>query len=126
MKSFISAMIIAILLIWGSGYYMSELESISKELCEVNTKARISLEAEDYEAAEKNIDEIYSSLERYHMFFAAMGNHTELDNIKTNLAELKVYAESGEKYDALSKCMVLSYLFEHLPGNSRLKIENIL
>lgn len=126
MKSFISAMIIAILLVWGSGRYMSELESISGELYEVNKNAYSALEAENYSEAEKEIDEIYSTLEKHHMFFAAMGNHTELDNIKTNLAELKVYTQSREKHDAMSKCMVLSFLFEHLPGNSRLKIENIL
>lgn len=126
MKSFLSAMIIAILLVWGSGSYMSELESISMELYDVNSSAYDSIEAEDYQAAEADIDEIYSVLEKHHMFFAAMGNHTELDNIKTNLAELEVYTKSREKYDALSKCSVLSFLFEHLPANSRLRIENIL
>lgn len=126
MKSFVVAMIIAVILFGGSNLYMKKLESVSHELSSINTSVSNAIQKEDYNTAQKEIENMYECIERSYMFFSSMGNHSELDNIETNLSELKGYTEGKSKYDALSKCYALSYLFEHLPANSRLKIENIL
>lgn len=105
---------------------MKRLENISSELSQINDNVKNAIMSEDYDIARTQIDKLYECIDNSHLFFATMGNHSELDNIETNLAELRGYTEGRSKYDAMSKCYALSYLFEHLPGNSRLKIENIL
>lgn len=126
MKSFVVSMIIAVILLGGSNLYMKKLEEVSDELSYINNLIYNAIEIDDYETANKEIENLYECIDSSYMFFSSMGNHGELDNIETNLAELKGYTEGKSKYDAMSKCYALSYLFEHLPGNSRLKIENIL
>ncbi len=125
MKSFITALVLAAVLAAASIFHIMRLESISAALLEMNSQITASLEAEDYESACRIIDDMTRKLEGFEPFFAAMGNHEEIDNIEMTLAELRSYAEGGFKYDAEAKSYTLDFLFEHLPKNSRLRFENI-
>ncbi|MGN1116825.1 MAG: DUF4363 family protein, partial [Candidatus Ornithomonoglobus sp.] len=91
-----------------------------------NNKIILALENDDFESADTSISVLYEYIEQYEPFFSAIGNHEEIDNIEMNLAELKAYSAGRLKYDALAKSRSLSFLFGHLPKNSRIKIENIL
>lgn len=126
MRSLVTALIIAALLILGSEIYMVRLENTSEELSEINTEVFEAINNDDYETALGHIDELSEKMDSAEMFFGAMGNHEETDKINMSIAELRGYAEEERRADAAAKCRVLRFLFGHLPENSRLKIENIL
>ncbi len=126
MRSFVTAIIIAALLIAGSEMHMVRLEKASYELSELNREIYGSILDERYDDALEAVDKLSERMHETEMFFGAMGNHEETDNININIAELKSYTEEGRRSEAAARCRVLFYLFGHLPENSRLKIENIL
>ncbi|MCH5212695.1 MAG: DUF4363 family protein [Oscillospiraceae bacterium] len=126
MKSFIVSLIIAALLLLGSFFYMSRLEKISDELYKINASIAEALRNEEYELAQSKIPELESAISDYEIFCASWENHEHIDAMESTIAEMKIYAESRHQSDALAKSNALAFLFEHLPKNSRLKLENIL
>ncbi len=126
MKSFITAIVIAALLISGSLFYSKYLEKESYALLEINSKISDAISSDDYTLANFYITEFSNTIDGFEEFYLATGNHTEIDCIKTNLAELRSFAKGKMKEDALAKTYVLDFLLTHLPENMRLKIGNIL
>lgn len=126
MKSFMISLIIAALLLFGGFFYMSRLEKISDDLHEINVGISEALRNEDYELAQSKIPELESAISDYEIFCASWENHEHIDEMESTIAELKIYIENHCRSDALAKSNVLSFLFDHLPKNSRLKLENIL
>ena len=126
MKSFIITLLVAASLIAGSVIYTKRLENCSETLGKITADISASLEAEDYTTASGDIERLSEKLLSDKPFIAAFGDHADVDLIESNLAELKVYAEHGQKFDALSKARVISILFQHLPKNTHIRIENIL
>lgn len=126
MKSLIISLIIGALIVWGSVEYTSGLEKISGQLASDSREVRRLIESEQFGEALTGVDEIDFYLEQKRAVMDATGKHNEMDEIEMNLAELRVYTESGNKADALAKCDSLEFLFEHLPKNFKLRIENIL
>ena len=125
MKSFIIALFLGAFLLVSSKIYIAKLESASQKLLDINASISQSIENEDFSAAADSTKTLSDELSDFETFFAALGNHQEIDNIETSLAELESFIDGKQKYDALSKTNVLTFLFEHLPKNSKLKIENI-
>ena len=125
MKSFIIALFLGAFLLVSSKIYIAKLESASQKLLDINASISQSIENEDFSAAADSTKKLSDELSDFETFFAALGNHQEIDNIETSLAELESFIDGEQKYDALSKTNVLTFLFEHLPKNSKLKIENI-
>lgn len=126
MKSFVTAIIIAVILISGSLFYSKHLEKESLALLNLNGNITDAINSDDYLSAEAYINEFSDNIDSFEEFFLATGNHAEIDSIKTNLAELRSFAKGGMKEDALAKTYVLDFLLSHLPENMRLKIGNIL
>lgn len=126
MKSVVISVIIAVVIVAGSLLYTNNLEKVSGELSEINENISELLEAEDYAGASAEIEHLMFYLDRERSILAATGNHEELDKIEMNLSELSEYAKGEKQTDALSSCRVLGFLFEHLPLNYKLKLENIL
>lgn len=126
MKSFLAALSLALVIIICGCFSLGHLEKISDELTEENNRVISALESDDFASADTSISRLYEYIEQYEPFFAAIGNHEEIDNIEMNLAELKAYSAGRMKYDALAKSRSLDFLFGHLPKNSRIRIENIL
>ncbi len=125
MRSLITALVIAALLGAASEIYMYRLEKASWELTAINGEISEAVSEEDYGAAKEAIDRLNARMDDAEMFFGAMGDHEEMDMINMNIAELRGYIDAERGGDAASKCLVLSYLFGHLPENSRLKLQNI-
>lgn len=125
MKSFILTIFLGILLVAGSTLHMYNLKSSASELIEHNEMLTEKLHNNDFKGALASIDELHEKVCDIEPFFAALGNHDEMNIIEQNLAELKSFTEGGQKYDAISKAYVLSFLFEHLPKNLQLRLENI-
>lgn len=126
MKSVVISVIIAAIVVAGSLVYTRSLENVSEELMSINEQVSKYIENEDYLSAESEIAHLKAYLNSRRAVLDAIGNHEEMDKIEMNLYELEEYSNGEKKTDALSKCRVLDFLFEHLPLNYKLKPENIL
>lgn len=126
MKTFIIAIFVAIALTTGSLLYTARLENCSDTLREITDEIEAELSGNDYAAAAYSISQLSEKLHSEEPFIAAFGNHADIDLIESNLAELEIYAASGEKHDAQAKTRVINTLLQHLPSNTRIRIENIL
>lgn len=126
MKSLVISLVIAITIVGASILYQAHLNSVSKELISKNDKIEESIKKGDYIAAKSLTDESMAYLEKQRTILAATDNHEVLDKIEMNLNELYEYIKGSQETDAMSKCSVLRFLYEHLPKNYELKLENIL
>lgn len=125
MKSFMLTIVLGILLISGSLLHMQKLQTSAEELINHNQTLTEQLRNDDFSGALKSVDTLHVKICEIEPFFATLGNHDEMNIIEQNLAELQSYIEGGQKYDAISKAYVISFLFEHLPKNLHIKLENI-
>lgn len=126
MKSFFIALTLAACLTAAGIFSLCRLESASAGLLDENGRVIAALEKDDPRGAARHIALLSEAVEKYEPFFAALGNHEEIDKIEMTLAELRAYAEGGRTPDALAKARSLEFLFGHLPKNSRVLTENIL
>ena len=125
MRSMIVAAILLGVVLCGGAAYTSLLTDVSLELVNINEEVQKKLEEENYDAAIDKIGEMSQYLSENEAILAAMGNHEEIDKMRTNLAELYRYTNDKMRTDALSKSEVLEFLYLHLPKNYQLKLENI-
>lgn len=126
MKSFIASIIIAVILVSGSLFFVSSIERFSEKLS-VDIEEMVSaLEAEDYGAAGRLVENMEEYVDREKLNLAAILDHTQLDKIENDIAELKGFVECRVKHDAIAKCRVLDVQIRHMPKNHKVKIENIL
>ena len=126
MKSFITSLVIAAFVVAGSIAYGMHIDKISSELVSINTRLADAIEADDFTRAEEITDEVQSYFTKKRAMLGATDNHEVLDKIEINMQELSSYVDGRQKTDAISRCRVLGYLYEHLPKNYKLKFENIL
>ena len=126
MRSVIITLIIAVVMVGGSVMYASHLKEQSEMLSEITKDIKDDITNENYSSAADGIKRLDKNVSRFEKFFLATGDHIEMDNIKTNISELKSYTKHKMKGDAMSKIYVLEFLFEHLPHNNQVKIRNIL
>lgn len=126
MKSFITSLIIAAVVIGSSLFYVHHISGISEEMIEENEKVIQSLETEDFDGALKGLNKLTERMDDKRTILAATGNHEELDKIEIYMLEARQYSEENCREDALARCRVLEMLFEHLPKNYRIRLENIL
>lgn len=126
MKGVIISICIAAAIVAGSIAYTSHMGKVSEELGAINDRVMEYLEKQDYESAAGEIKKLSDYLDRKRTVLEATGNHEELDKMEMNISEMLGYTEGEQQTDALSCCKVLSFLFEHLPKNYEVKLENIL
>lgn len=126
MKSVVISIIIAAIVVEGSLIYTRCLEKTSAELMTINEQVSKYLDGDDFSGAESEIEHLKAYLNSRRAVLDAIGNHEDMDKIEMSLYELEEYAKGEKKTDALSRCHVLDFLFEHLPLNYKLKPENIL
>lgn len=126
MKGVIISVCIAAVIVAGSIAYTNHMESVSQELAEINERIMEYLEDMDYDEAHGETERLMEYLDKNRTILAATGNHEELDKIEMNISEMSGYINGKQQTDAISRCKVLDFLFEHLPKNYQMKLENIL
>ena len=126
MKGVIVSLFIAAALIAGSIAYTNHIDNVSQQLGKINGQIMQSLENGDFDIAGDGIKRLGEYLDKNRTVLAATGNHEEFDKIEMNISELTAYTDGMHQTDAISSCRVLSFLFEHLPKNYEIKLENIL
>ncbi len=126
MKSFFTAIVIAAVIIVGSVFYTRELNEISENMMEHNNQIMNMIHNDDFESAVGQVQELTKYVEEKKISLSMIIDHSTLDKIESNLSELAGYVEGYAKTDALAKSRVLDILFEYLPKNYKLRLENIL
>ncbi len=126
MKSLLIAVSIAVVIIFSGIYSTKKLEDMSIYLMDMCNRINEEIEAENFKKAEEYVNEIEAFVEENYTMFASTIDHNEVDKIDMNIDQMKVYIKENQKADALAFGNVLIGLFEHLPKDHKLKIENIL
>lgn len=126
MKGLITAICLAAAIAAGSFWYMHEVSEISDNLLQMDKTITDSLNTEQYNDAVEEIRRLDDYIDKKRTLLSATGNHEQLDKIEMNIKELSGYAEGGGKNDAISLCRVLSVMFEQLPRDYKITLENIL
>lgn len=126
MKTFLLALTIAVSMIFGSIFFTSRIDDASREMSEYIKEIKVLIAEEDYENAISHIEELKYYIDEKRPELTATMDHANINKIYENFAEMYVYAMEEQKYDALSKCEVLIVLFEYMPKNYNVKLENIL
>ena len=126
MKSLIISLVIAAAIIAGSIAYGMHMDKVSSELMNVNERLTQSIMEEDFAKASEIAEEMREYLDKKRTMMTATDNHEVLDKIEIYMRELSSYIGEENKADALSRCRVLEYLYDHLPKNYELRLENVL
>ena len=126
MKSFMITLVLAAVMVMSGIFCSSYIDRVARELSERNQTIGELIRHADYSAATKQAEMLSEKIEKKKIVLAITLDHTELDKIETNLAELLSYSKDRQAYDAAAKCQTLHFLFRHLPKNYQLKWENIL
>ena len=126
MKSFITALVIAAVIFIGSMFYNRELDSLSETMLDYNNQIMNMLHNEDYPGAAGQVQALTDYVETKKIPLSMIIDHATLDKIENSLAELAGYVEGRAKTDALAKSRTLDVLFQYIPKNYKLRLENIL
>ena len=126
MKSFVTALILALVIVVLGVMHTSKIEKLSDELLKANEKISEAVDSDDFKEADLQIEKIRRIVEENRMMLTLSMDHNEVDKIEMNVAQLEAYVEEEKREDALSFLNVLETLFIRLPKNYRLKIENVL
>ncbi len=126
MKSLIIAVLIAVTIIFVGIYSTEKLNDISDYLLDVCDEVSSAIEKDDFKKAGELAQEMEKCVDDNYNMFAASIDHNEIDKIEMNIKQMQTYIEQQQKADALAFGNVLQGLFEHLPKDYKLKLENIL
>ncbi len=126
MKSFMITLVLAAVMVVSGIFCSSYIGQVAGELSERNETVSELIQRADFSAATEQAEMLSEEIEKKKIILAITLDHTELDKIETNLAELLSYSQDQQAYDAAAKCQTLHFLFRHLPKNYQLKWENIL
>lgn len=119
--SVVGAIVIAICI-----FYTANLKSTSIELITINNEIFESVLNNDFKGAKESALKLESIIEEKRILLGSAIDHTELDKIEINLAQMKAYIEGGKKEDAISFINSLEFLFLHLPKNYEINFQNIM
>ena len=100
MKSFITALIIAVLLCIASFYYSFKIKDASDMLLSDTERISAALDSGDFSGAAEMTRKLDRSVKRLEPFLAAFGNHEDVTLVEGCLAQLEVYADGRLVADA--------------------------
>ncbi|MBE7016241.1 MAG: DUF4363 family protein [Ruminococcaceae bacterium] len=123
MKTFISAIIIGVLLLGGSTISDMCIKNFSKEMIEENKNI---LENTSPDATMNSILQMEELLKERRMMLAGIINHISIDDIENCITEIKGYTKTGEYEEAKVRSYKLALLLERLPKEYGVSIQNIL
>ncbi len=126
MRSVLTALLIVLAIVIGGLSYTEQLEKLSGQLVVYSGELAKDIEAENFDGALEQLKIIEDFLEERRTMMESTGKHGNMYEIKRNIIELRSYIECKAKKEALTKNKSLEFLFEDLPKNFHIRIENIL
>lgn len=126
MKTFWAAIVIFAALIGGGIAYNISLDNLSGRLLDTAEEIELAINKGDFETANKRAGGLGEYIDKQKPLFASILNHENIDEIEQNISELLGYTGGEKLVEAQVSIKKLSHLFEHLPENYRLELQNIL
>ncbi len=126
MRTFIIAVIIAVLLVGGGLIFNFSIDGIADELMAECDKISEQIEKDRFDEASENISKMEEYMDDKKTILASIINHENIDDIELCISELKGYADKKIAIEAHVRCRKLKHLLEHLPANYTITLQNVL
>ncbi len=126
MKSFVVAILVAVLLVGGSVGYSFFIKNTAELIEEKTVSVEKLVEIGDFEGAKGKLSEFNDTLDKKNSVIGSVIEHKEIFEIKRNMAEIEVFLDSKNKEESLSRIKSILAVLKQLSENSALGIYNIL
>lgn len=126
MKSFITAMIIFFLLIFFGIAFNNCLNDVSENLIENAEKISGFIEDGKFDQAGDGAEKLSRYIDEKKPLLSSILDHGNIDEIEKEISGLLAYSEQTDKINAAASVKKLKHMFEHLPENYVLELQNIL
>lgn len=126
MKSFFIALSIFLALILSGAAFDFCLNSTSKELLKSCEEIRVDIEKKKMKEAADKAAELSEYIDSKKPLLSSILDHGSIDEIEKQISELLGFSEQNDLVDAIVSVKKLNHMFEHLPENYSLKLQNIL
>lgn len=126
MKVLIAAMVIFVLLVGFGGFASYYINNTANTLFIGAERVEKSVDARDWQQAEKNFNQLNSSWNRTSPKWTTLIDHQELDNINISMSKVKKYMDTRDLPGFMTETAELKLLFKHIPEKEALNLKNIL
>ncbi len=126
MKSFFVALIITPILIFSGIMFSKKIENISNDLYTQTSRIYYSIQNQETEKAFEYMDKTIKNFKKNKVLFEATSNHEEILRIEISFSHAAEFLKENQTGDTLACLEEIKILLKHLPGNFKLKPENIL
>ena len=126
MKSFFVAILIFAGLIVSGFAFNSCLNDTSQRFLKSCEEIREKVESEAFEDAYKSAEELSEYIDRQKPLISSILDHSSIDDIEKEISDLLGYTENKDKVNTIVSLKELEHMFEHLPENYSLTLQNIL
>jgi len=126
MKTFWGAILILAILV-GAGVASNIcLDRLSDELLDATSKINDDVESENFEKAYEKAEDLSEFIDKKKTLMASILNHENINDIEEVISDLLGYTKKSDITEASVSVKKLEHLFEHLPENYRLQLQNVL
>ena len=126
MKSAISAIIIAVIIVFVSIIGTSKIEKISQTMLELNQNIYNSLKSDDFINAKNNSEKLKEFIDSKETFLSAYSDRSLIDSIENNISQVDGFIEMKNKDNSFAYINQLDTQIRHLCKSSMLTLENVL
>ena len=126
MKTFWSAILIFAIIIGGGIASNICLDRLSDELLDATEGISDDVEEENFDKAYEKAEELSEFVDKKKILMASILNHENIDDIEEAISGLLGYTKKKNLTEASVSIKKLEHLFEHLPENYRLQLQNVL
>ena len=126
MKSFFIAVSIFLVLILSGAAFNFCLNGTSKELLKSCEEINTSIKEEKMEDAYSKAEKLSEYIDGKKPLLSSILDHGNIDEIEKQISELLGFAEQNDVINAAVSVKKLNHMFEHLPENYALTLQNIL
>jgi len=126
MKSFIAAMSILAVLIVGGFAFNYCLNVTSERLLQSCEDINGKVKSGAFEDAYKEAEELSRYIDGKKPLISSILDHGSIDDIEKEISDLLGYTENQDKVNSIVSLKELEHMFEHLPENYSLTLQNIL
>lgn len=126
MKTFILAVILAVVTIAGGVLFNMQIDSAALVMEGREKLISSHISQESFDEALSEIEELSKYIDEKRTVLASAIDHQIIDDIELCVSELRGCAEQKSASLALIKCRRLEHLIAHLPTNYSLALQNIL
>jgi len=125
-KIVIAALIIFMVLVGFAAFSFYYISNTANTLLTDVESVEKSVQAKDWQQAEKKFGELDLSWERTSGIWARLIDHQELDNINITMSRIEKFIETKNLTGFMPESAELKLLFKHIPEKEALNLENVL